>query len=117
MIDFVLISERERDADKLEQLGLLLDKSHLVQPHIGCVQLQTFRIQTSGPGSKVPVQHGRKHQKLRVLSLTVVEEVVLVGARQHRDDEIVSLGQDDAAMDPKEVSPHTRGLVPTNDLF
>ena len=44
---------------------------------------------------------------MRVLSLTVVEKVVLVGARQNCDDKIVGLGQDDAAIDTKEVSPHT----------
>ena len=36
VVDFVLVSERERDPDILEQLGPLLDEPHLVQPHVGC---------------------------------------------------------------------------------
>ena len=52
-VDFVLLSERERDPDKLELLGVLPDEPHLVQPHVGCVQLQTSELRAQG--SKVPV--------------------------------------------------------------
>ena len=37
MVDSVLLSERERNPDKLEQLGPLLDEPHLVQPHVRCM--------------------------------------------------------------------------------
>ena len=79
--------------------------------------LAAFNSRLQNSGSRVPVQNGRQHQKMRVLSLTVVEEVVLVGARQHCDDKIVGLDQADTAIDPKEVSLHTRGLVQTIDIF
>ena len=52
MVDFVLISERERDPDKLEQLGPLLDEPHLVQPHIGCDPLQTSELRVQVPRSQ-----------------------------------------------------------------
>ena len=36
VVDLVLISERERNSDVLEQLGPSSDEPHLVQPHLGC---------------------------------------------------------------------------------
>jgi len=37
VVDLVLLSERERNPDELQQFGPLLFVQHLVQPHIRCV--------------------------------------------------------------------------------
>jgi len=43
-------------------------------------------------------------KRLFGVELTVVEEVVLVGAREHSDHKEISLGQDDSAKDNNQTT-------------
>ena len=45
VIDRVLLSERERDPDILEELGPSIHVPHLVQPHVRC---DSFLIRAGG---------------------------------------------------------------------